>query len=127
MSKQEKKETEETEERKFRSAEEILVTEDIETVDVYVPEWDTLVKLRSLSGLEAEKFVAAFPPGERKTTSAVHIVALCAIKEDGTPLFTSTQVEELKKKSLRAIMRLQKEVLRINGLSEEGLKDTKNS
>ena len=127
MSKQEKEKTEETEERKFLSAEEILAAEDIETVDVYIPEWDTLVRLRSLSGLEAEKFVAAFPPGERQTASAVNIVALCAIKEDGTPLFTKEQVVELKQKSLRAIMRLQKETLRINGLSEEGLKNTKNS
>ena len=124
MSKQEK---EETEERKALTAEDILATEDIETVDVNVPEWGGTVRLRSLSGLEAERFVESFPPGERQTASAVNIVALCAIKEDGTPLFTKEQVEDLKKKSLRAILRLQKETLRINGLSEEGVKDTKNS
>lgn len=127
MGKQEKTEKEEQKERKFRSAEDILATEDIEEVDVYVPEWDTLVRLRSLSGLEAQKFVEAFPPGERQTASAVNIVALSAIKEDGTPLFTKEQVEELKAKSLRAIMRLQKVTLKINGLSEEGLKDTKEA
>ncbi len=115
------------EKRKVLTAEDILCKDDIETVDCYVPEWGGTVKLRSLSGLEAERFVAAFPPGERQSASAVHIVALCAIKEDGTPFFTSEQVEELKKKSLRGIMRLQKEVLRINGLSEEGLKETKNA
>ena len=69
-------------ERKFLSAEDILAAEDIETVDVLVPEWGGTVKLRSLSGKEAEKFVESFPPGERQTASAVHIVALCAIKED---------------------------------------------
>ncbi len=122
MSKKEQKE-----ERKALTAEDILAAEDIETVDVHVPEWNGTVKLRSLSGEEAARFVESFPPGERQTASAVNIVALCAIKEDGTPLFTQKQVEELKKKSLRAIMRLQKETLRINGLSEEGLKETKNA
>ena len=110
--------------KKFLSASEILAAQDIETVDVDVPEWGGTVRLRAMSGEEAAKFVDSL--GGKTSTSAVKVVMLCAINEKGDPLFSEEQLELLKKKSLRAILRLQKEVLRINGMSEEAAAETKN-
>ncbi len=78
-----------------------------------------------MSGDEAVKFAEAAAVSGDKNASAVTIVALCAVDEDGKRLFTINQIERLKKKSLRAIMRLQRVAMRINGLSKEGVDNTK--
>lgn len=107
------------------SAEAILAAEDIKTVDVNVPEWGGTVRLRTLTGEEAMRFAESVT-GENRSESAVRIVGLCAIKDDGTPLFTEEQLTQLKQKSLRAIMRLQREAMTINGFTEEEAEAAKN-
>lgn len=115
-----------SEEKRFLSAEEILAVEDIKIAEVDVPEWGGVVRLRPMSGEEAEQFVSIV--SKDKTGAAIKVVAMCAVKEDGlTRLFTEEQVGLLKKKALRAIMRLQKKAMEINGLNEEGLAETKNA
>jgi hypothetical protein len=42
-----------------KSADEILATDDTETEDVYVPQWDTLVTIRSLTGTERDRYEAS--------------------------------------------------------------------
>ena len=110
--------------KRFLSAAEILASQDLETVDVEVPEWGGTVRLRAMSGEEATKFVDSL--GGKTSTSAVKVVMLCAIDEEGNPLVSGEQLELLAKKSLRAILRLQKEVLRINGMTDEAAVATKN-
>lgn len=111
--------------KKYLTATEIIEAKDIEIVDVDVPEWGGIVRLRAMSGEEAVTFVESLK-GQLATSSA-RIIASCAVDEDGKHLFTFEQVEQIKKKSLKAIMRLQKEALRINGLTEEGTAATKNA
>jgi hypothetical protein len=113
--------------RELLTAEEIFAAEDIETVDVEVPEWKGkdgkpgIVRLRTLSGEEASKFVQT-----DQQNGAVRVLFLSAVKEDGTPLFEDeASLEKLRRKSLKAIVRLQKEALRINGLSPEAEAATK--
>lgn len=109
--------------KKFLTADEILAAEDVKTVEVDVPEWGGTVRLRSLSGEDAVRFVES---QGNQVGSAMNIVGLCAVKDDGTPLFTLEQWELIKKKSLRAIFRLQKVALEINGLSADAAEKAKN-
>ena len=110
--------------QKYLSAEEIFAVQDIETVEVKVPEWGGIVRLRSLSGEEAFTFAKLIE--KDKSSGAVQVLLLSAVDANGSQLFTSEDLDKLKKKSLHAIMRLQKEALRINGLTEEAVEATKN-
>lgn len=112
------------ENKRYLSASDILDAKDIETVEVEVPEWNGVVRLRALSGEEALRFIELVQ--KDKTGAALKIVALCAVDETGAQLFSPEQVEQLKTKSLRAIMRLQNVALRINGLSEAAPVEAKN-
>jgi len=116
-----------SEEKKLLSAAEILSAEDIVTRDVQVDEWGGTVRLRSLAGDEVVKFVQELSDDPaQKNNSAVQIVLLSAVDESGARLFTVDQLEALRKKSFRAILRLQKVALEINGLSEAETAATKN-
>jgi len=110
--------------KKYLTAMEILEVKDIEIVEVDVPEWGGIVRLRSLSGEEAAKFYEMFQAD--KTQASLKILALSAVDEGGNCLFSNEQIGDLKKKSLRAILRLQKEALRINGMTEDAEKQAKN-
>jgi len=110
--------------KKYLTAGEILSAQDIETVDVEVPEWGGTVRLKSLSGEEASRFGEMFE--KDKTGASLKILALSAVNEEGERLFSDTEVAQLKRKSLRAILKLQKEALRINGLTDDEEKKTKN-
>lgn len=110
---------------KILSVDEILEAPDIITSQVYIREWGGSVKLRNLSAAEAIDFVRQHKD-DKEGASAVEIVALCAIDENGERLFTKEKVQELKKKSFRAILKLQDEAMRINGMKEDSLEEAKN-
>ena len=113
-----------SDQKKYLTAEDILAVKDIVTVEVDVPEWGGIVRLRSMSGEEAVTYVEML--AKDKSSAAVKAVLMCAVKEDGTRLFTEEQLSVLKQKSLRAINRIQNVALEINGLRDEEAKKTKN-
>jgi len=112
------------EQKRYLSASDIMDAKDIETVDVDIPEWGGFVRLRTLSGEDAVRFVELVK--NDPTGAALKIVALSAVDDSGNQLFTHEQVELLKRKSMKAIMRLQKEAMRLNGLSEDAPAVAKN-
>jgi hypothetical protein len=109
---------------KILSAQDILEMDDVRTVDVDVPEWGGVVRLRSLTAEEMTEFVDQ--SGRDKGESTVKLLVLCSIDESGQRLFTSSHMALLKKKNLRAFMRVQTEALKLNGLDEESQKARKN-
>lgn len=112
-------------EKKFLSAEEILAIDDIEFVEVWVPEWKTMIILRMLNGEEAIEFTEQI--AKDKSAASARMLILSAVQEDRkTPLFTEAHFQALKKKSLKAMIRLQKMALKINGFNEKELEEAKN-
>ena len=61
-----------------------------------------------------------------KSAAAVMVLAFSAVDEAGQRLFSKADVSQLKKKSLKAIMRAQKEAMKLNGLDDETQAATKN-
>jgi hypothetical protein len=110
--------------RKYLSAEDIFGAEDIKTVEVEVPEWGGIVRLRMMSGEEAAQFSRMVE--KDKGNANLKVLAMCAVNEAGDLLFTEEDVERLKKKSLAAIARLAKEAMRINGVSPGDAAEAKN-
>lgn len=110
--------------KKFLSADEILAADDIHVVEVNILEWGGIVRLRPLSGEEASAFVDTL--GGDKKDSLVMAVMLSVVDDKGNHLFGEQHVPMLKKKSMRALLRVQETVLEINGLSKGEEAKTKN-
>lgn len=124
-----KKTTEEQPEEKMKvkilTAADILQADDIRTVDVLTPEWGGAVRIRSLTANEAIEF-ARSQTNKKENTSAIDIVVLSAIDEDGEKLFTHEQIDALRKKSFRPIIQIQEKALEINGMSIKAHEKAKN-
>lgn len=112
-------------EKKMLSATEILEVQDLVVVEVDIPEWGGTVRLRPMSAEEAISYNDTVTKGDKRH-GAVKLAALCLVKEDGTAMFTEEQAGLLQKKSLAGLMRIQRVALKINGLTEEAVKDVKN-
>lgn len=105
-------------EKKILSFEDITAKSDIETIDVEVPEWGGVVRLTMLSG---EQMVTFWEKNKKSENEGiVNLIAMSAVKEDGTPLFASAEhVAKLKTKSFKVLKRLSEAALRLNGLDDK--------
>src|SRR5688572_21354021 len=119
--------------KKLLSALDILDANDVKTEDVDVPEWGGVVRLRSLSADEMSEFIDKYGKDKNKGEAVVKALQLSAIGEDGQNLFpinddveTRKIISRLRRKSLRAFMRVQSAVLKLNGLSVEEEATAKN-
>ena len=109
------------------SAEQILAADDLDTVDVPVPEWTppgqptASVRLKAMSARMAMQFAAEVTDESKKREAMVRLVLTCAIDDAGEPLFTEAHLEALQAKSVRVFQRLQDKALVLNGFAvEEG-------
>jgi hypothetical protein len=113
----------------------IVAAQDIETETVEVPEWDGAVIVRMMSGADRDRFenslttVRADGRHEANLTNMrSKLVAMCAVDEQGRPLFGPDEIDDLAKKSAAAIERLFVVAQRMNGLAPENVADAiKNS
>jgi len=111
--------------KKILRAADILSQSDVDYIDVPTPEWgeDSFVRLKTLTGLEATVFQRSMETKAGKEDSLARIITLCAVDEEGKPLFTADDVVDLKRKSLRVLNRLQDAALKHNGFKVSGTID----
>jgi hypothetical protein len=112
-------------EKKVLSATEILEADDIQVVDIDVPEWGGVVKLRPMSAEESIAYNEAVKAGDKRH-GAVILASTCLVDEEGKKLFTEDQARGLVKKSLAALLRIQKVALKVNGFVDDEVKEAKN-
>ena len=97
------------------------------TDSVTVPEWGGEVRVRELTVDERKALLAAVREKDGKvgdtTEAAVKMVCLCALGEDGRPLFTEADAPALKAKSARAVERLAEAIGRMSGLAGNAVED----
>lgn len=111
------------------SKDQILQADDHKTEDVGVPEWGGEVRLRTLSGAERDEFENGIQQqvGNKQIINArnarAKLVAMCAIDEQGQPLFSKADVIKLGSKSSLALQRVYDVACRMNGFTEEDMKD----
>lgn len=117
---------------RYLTPEEILEADDIKDVDVEVPEWPKkdgapgVVKLRMFDSDVMRDYLSSVD-STSKHDAMLLVIVKSAIKPDGSPLFTVKQLTQLRKKSVKALSRLQNEIMRINGLGREGEKARENA
>lgn len=98
------------------SSDDILAAPDLTVKKVEVPEWNAVVRLRVLTAGEALKLQSILNAPQKSNSAMLHVVMMCAVRKDGSPLFTETQINRLKEKSLKVLLRLQREALELNDL-----------
>lgn len=107
-----------TEKDRFLSAADIFAVEDLQILEVEVPEWKGVIRLRQMPADEAIRFQDAMK-GPASKSAWVRILALCAVDADGARLFSDSDMEKLRKKSTAVFLRLQKLLLKHNGFTED--------
>lgn len=111
------------------TAAEILAIDDVQTEDVEVPEWNAIVRIRSLTGRERDKLEAEMVEergGERSINFVnfrAKLIAATAIDDKGELLFTPQQVKPLGEKNAQALTRLFNVASRLSGYSERDVKE----
>lgn len=105
-------------EKKVLSAADILGAEDLQVIEVEVPEWGGVVRLRPMTAEEAIGYNKTVTAGDKRH-GAVILAGMCIVNDEGKPAFSDEQVQQLAKKSLAALMRIQRVALKINGLTKD--------
>ena len=120
--------------KKFLNRAEILAISDMRTEDVFVPEWDAWVKVRTLNASERDRFEAGTVQrnGNSVTTNMENIRArlclLCLVDENGERMFQEEDTFPLGGKSAAALDRVFQVAQRLNGLRAEDVDElAKNS
>lgn len=97
----------------------IIDADDLEHVDLPVPAWGGLVRIRLMSAAEAFGWSDAL--GKDAKAAALALVRACAINPDGSRMFApAAMYEALKKKSMREIRFVSDRCLELNGLGDGG-------
>ncbi len=115
------------------SKESILKAEDLRSEVVSVPEWGGDVKVRSMTGLERDRFESSLIEEKggdvQKNTANLRakLAACCIVDEAGELLFTDKDVTALGKKSAKALDRVFGVAQSLNGIGVDDVEDlTKN-
>lgn len=116
---------------RYLSAADILELEDLELVEVDVPEWKGKVYLRVLSAKEGLDILGelaklrALPEEEKPNhlTAALRLVLpACIVGKDGTRLFaTAEQVDRLLARNHKVLLRLQQAAVELQGWNNEAV------
>jgi hypothetical protein len=102
--------------------EQILKADDLRHVDVDVPEWGGVLRLRTITAKDRQKFHAGNQKGVMVDFQERFIVA-CAVDEKGDNLFTEDDLKALSGKSSNALNRVFEAAVELNGMSQRGVED----
>ena len=112
------------------SKQDIFSISDIKTRDVEVPEWNTTLKVASLSGKDrsalkelSDKLVKQGKDTEVLTWSVI----FCAVDDNGKRIFDFADFDKLHEKSAMAIDRISKAALIVNGFAQESIDEAKKN
>ncbi len=86
--------------------EEILNANDRQTSELDVPEWGGRVRISTMSGFARDRFEASIVKkqgGINTDNIRAKLVAACLIDDSGNLLFSESDIEQLGKKSCRAL------------------------
>lgn len=112
------------------SVEDILATDDIETTLVPVPQWRGAVVVRTFSKATLQRLQAQATVTDRFGKERVDNAKLEALLFTAgviDPVFTEEQYQQLNEKSAVAVGRVMKAILKVNGLSEEAIREADKS
>ena len=105
---------------KILTRDEILRAQDLETVEVDVPEWGGVVRVRGLTGAERDALEAEAAELRRPLDNfRARYVARCIVDENGERIFSDEDIEALGRKSAAALNRVFEAAVSLSALTEE--------
>lgn len=118
----------------FLSREQILGLDDIQTEELHIPEWDTFVYVRGLTGKERDIYEDSLHQRRGRDVqinlrnARAKLVVLCTVDEHGKRIFEEKDVARLGEKNARALDRIFSKARELSGLSDDDMDElTKNS
>lgn len=104
------------------SKEQIFAANDLQSVDVEVPEWGGSVKVKAMSAIDRINFEKS-QKDMHSSELIIQLVILTCIDKDGNRLFTNDDLEQLQEKSPNAILRIFNEAIKLNLLNDDKLEE----
>lgn len=103
----------------------ILLAGDVKLDKVNVPEWGGDVFIKTITGLDRDRFEDGYSEQKMKNfRSRFLVLTLC--DEKGERLFTDAEVEELGRKSSLVLNRLFEKAWSLNAFTNEAIEDLGN-
>lgn len=112
------------------SKKEILEVQDIQKVEVPVPEWGGAVYVKAMTGVERESWESSLYPGGKKDLRHIRekLLVRTLVDETGERIFGDKDVDALSQKNGIILNRLFEKAQEINGLRNEDVEErSKNS
>ena len=121
------------------SRDDILTAQDQQTEDIFVPQWNGTVTIRSMTGTERDKYEASLVSYTRDAQGRpqvgaieldnlrARLISLVAIDETGTRLFTSSDVLVLGEKNANALDLLFQAAQRLSNLTPPAIEAAKEA
>jgi hypothetical protein len=112
----------------YLSREAILDADDKRYAEVDCPEWGGTVRIRSISGRQRDEYEQSLIQQNGRDrqmnlrNARAKLIVLCAVGEDGRPLFTADDLRQLSAKSAKPLDRLFTECQKVVGLSDDDVK-----
>ena len=108
----------------------ILNLQDFAPVKVDVPEWGGEIYVRTMSGLERDRFeqmlfVGEGPSRRLNDNYRARLVCLTACDEKGAAIFRLEDIHAIGGKSAKALDRIVEVAARLNGIGEQAVVDAK--
>lgn len=95
---------------------------DLKTEAVEVPEWDGVVMVKEMTAAQRDEFDDwILKSGDNRASFRAKVVAMCAVDEEGKPLFSPLDIPDLSKTSSKALGRISKKIFEISGFSQESV------
>jgi hypothetical protein len=120
--------------KKFLGRDAILAVQDIPQRELFIPEWDTWVLVRGLSGKERDEYETSIMVGKGKSRDVnmqnlrAKLIVRSVVDAAGKPLFSAQDVEELGAKSASALEKIFDVARELSGLTEQDTEELlKNS
>ncbi len=114
------------------SRDQILKAPDIQTEAVPCPEWGGDVLVQGMTGAQRDIYTSMLvdqdgkPRANIRNAAAAKLIMLCAVDEDGTPLFSEADVAALNAKSAATLERVAEVALRLSGMKKPVEDQAKN-
>lgn len=112
----------------FLNRQQIVDADDVEYDTVSCPEWGGDVRIRSIKGRQRDEYEQSLVEqrgNDRRMNlrnARAKLIILCAVDEDGRPLFTADDVRALGAKNAKPLDRLFDACRKLTGLSEDDVK-----
>lgn len=105
--------------------EKVMASNDIQHAEVFVPEWDVTLPVKTLSALEMKEVMKYQSDTVRMTIIAV----LNGCKtEGGEAVFSREDLAVFEaEKAFAPVMKVAEKILEMSGFGENGMKDAKNN